>query len=53
MEEEKGMSTTLAVMMAIVVGLLVVVVLIAIFSSNTGNLEMFAQENTQTEFVPW
>lgn len=50
---KKGMSSTLALMMAIVVGLLVVVILVAILSSNTNGLETFAQNHGDATFVPW
>lgn len=40
----KGMDSTLALLIAIVVGLMVVVVLIGILGANTGNLENFALE---------
>lgn len=40
----KGMDSTLALLIAIVVGLMVVVVLIGILGANTGNLESFALE---------
>jgi hypothetical protein len=43
--ERKGMDSTLALIIAIVVGLLVVVVIVGILNSNTGNLENFALNN--------
>lgn len=46
----KGMDSTLSLLVAIVVGLMVVVVLIAIFGSNTGSLENFALEGVDVNF---
>lgn len=53
LKNKKGMDTTLSLVVTLVVALLVVLVIIAIFGSNTGNAETFAQNNTNTEFVPW
>lgn len=49
----KGMSTSITLVITIVVALMVVLVITAIFGANTGNAETFAQNNTETEFVPW
>lgn len=49
----KGMSTSITLVITIVVALMVVLVITAIFGANAGNAETFAQNNTNTEFVPW
>lgn len=49
----KGMSTSIALVITIVVGLMVALVLTAIFGSNTASMEAFGQNNTETELVPW
>lgn len=48
--KRKGMDSTLALIIAIVVGLLVVVVIASLLNSNAGGLEDFALNNINVDF---
>lgn len=46
----KGMDSTLALILGIVVGLMVIVVLIGLFNANSGSLESFALDGIDVNF---
>lgn len=49
-KSRKGMNTILALVITLVVALMVVVSVIALLNSNTGNLETFATQGSNVTF---
>lgn len=48
-KERKGINSTIALIVTIAIGLMVVIIIITMVNANTGNLEGFAKDSTPGE----